>query len=72
MDTTRPGLDARELARLVRAHGGILGAIEYGVRSSEIDDPELATAWRQIERQYQSMRPGLSVVGRVLAKARAA
>jgi len=68
----RPTVDARELARLVRMHGGILGAIEYGVRSTEISDPELATAWRQIERQYQALRPALSIVGRVLAKARAA
>lgn len=59
----------RELADLVRNHGGILGAIEYGVTSDDIADPEIANAWRQIEGRYHEIRPALSTVSRVLKKA---
>jgi len=62
----------KDVASLVRTYGGILGAIEYGVRSEEIADPEIANAWREIERQYRQMSPNLSVVARILHKARAA
>ena len=57
------------MAELVRNHGGILGAIEYGVASTEIADPEIANAWRQIEIRYRQLRPSLSTVSRVLKKA---
>ena len=63
---TKELIDSRELVRLVRTHGGILGAIEYGVHSDSIADDEMATAWRTIEGQYKSLRPNLSVVGRML------
>ncbi len=66
---TKELIDSRELARLVRTHGGILGAIEYGVHSESIADEEMATAWRTIEAQYRTLRPGLSVVGRMLRAA---
>lgn len=62
----------RELDRLVRAHGGVLGAIEAGVRSGAIDDPEVASAWRRVEKQYAEMRPNIVVVGRVLRASRPA
>jgi hypothetical protein len=61
----------RQLDRLVRAHGGVLGAIESGVRSGSIDDPEVANAWRRVEQQYAEMRPNIVVVGRVLRASRA-
>jgi hypothetical protein len=66
---TKELIDSREVARLVRAHGGILGAIEYGVHSESIADEEMATAWCTIEAQYRTLRPGLSIVGRMLRAA---
>jgi hypothetical protein len=60
----------RQLDRLVQTHGGVLGAIEAGVRSGAIDDPEIASAWRRVEQQYAEMRPNIVVVGRVLRAAR--
>lgn len=60
----------RQLDRLVRLHGGVLGAIEAGVRSGAIDDPEIASAWRRVEQQYAEMRPNIVVVGRVLRASR--
>ncbi len=62
----------RQLDRLVRTHGGVLGAIEAGVRSAAIDDPEIANAWRRVEEQYAGMRPNIVVLGRVLRASRAA
>ena len=61
-------LDNRSIAHAVRNHGGILGAIEYGLKAEEIADPELANAWRQLESDYAAIRPTLTVIGRVLAK----
>lgn len=62
-------IDARELRELVRMYGGVLGAIEYGVRSEGISDPELATAWQSVEDRYQALRPNLTVLGRMLKTA---
>lgn len=62
----RNPLDNRAVADRVRNHGGILGAIEYGLSSEDIADPELANAWRQLESRYAEIRPTLSVIGRVL------
>jgi hypothetical protein len=59
-----------ELARLIRRHGGILGAMEFGVFARDIDDPELANAWRQLEDGYSKIRPALLLVGQVLLKPR--
>ena len=58
------------LADLVQTYGGILGAIEYGVHAQEIIDPEIANAWAQIEKQYAVMSPNLSVVARILYRAK--
>lgn len=66
---TMSRVTVRELGRLVRTHGGILGAIEYGVRSESIEDPEIASAWRRVEEQYFHLRPNLSVLSRVLRAA---
>jgi hypothetical protein len=63
-------LATTELADLVQTYGGILGAIEYGVRAGEIADPEIANAWGQIEKQYQLMSPNLSVIARLLYRAK--
>jgi hypothetical protein len=62
----------RQVDRLVRTHGGVLGAIEAGVRSGLIDDPEIASAWRRVEEQYAEMRPNIVVLGRVMRASRAA
>ena len=63
-------LSAAQLADLVQTYGGILGAIEYGVRSVEISDPEIANAWAEIGKQYRAMSLNLSVVARILYRAK--
>lgn len=64
---TQRQLDTKALDRRVRQHGGILEAIEWGIRSDGIEDPELATVWRGIEALYEEMRRSLVVASRMLA-----
>lgn len=65
-------LDTRALDQRVRQHGGILEAIEWGIRSDAIEDPDLATVWRGIEAHYEDMRRSLLVASRMLATGRRA
>ena len=46
-----------ELAKKVRWEGGALDAIEYGIRSEQIDDPELRELWRDLEDRYRALTP---------------
>jgi CRISPR/Cas system endoribonuclease Cas6 (RAMP superfamily) len=63
-------LDHRSLADTVRNNGGILGAIEYGISADDIDDPEIANAWRRVVDQYAALRPNLVIINRGLSAAR--
>ena len=69
---TQRQMDTKALDRRVRQHGGILEAIEWGIRSDAIEDPELATVWRGIEAHYEEMRRSLVVASRMLTTRRAA
>jgi hypothetical protein len=70
-ETTRK-MGGRELASRVRMCGGILEALEFGVQSSQIEDPELASVWQRLEEQYGDLRPNLSVANRILSAAQRA
>ena len=67
--THRKSIDRSELRELIRMYGGVVGAIDDGVRSEAISDPELATAWRRVEERYQDIRPNLTVLGAMLKTA---
>lgn len=69
---TRQTLETTELDQRVRQHGGILEAIQWGIRSDAIEDPELATVWRSIEEQYEALRENLVVASRMLVASRRA
>lgn len=69
---TQPQLDTKALDLRVRQHGGILEAIEWGINSNAIEDPELATVWREIEAHYEDMRRSLVMASRMLATRRPA
>lgn len=65
-------MSLRLLADKVGWEGGILATIDYGVRSRDIDDPEVARLWAELETLYDQMVP---VPGRVdlrIREARAA
>jgi hypothetical protein len=51
-----------ELARKVRWEGGALDAIEYGIRSEQIDDPELRDLWRALEDGYRALTPLVTTI----------
>jgi hypothetical protein len=68
--SSRQMMNATELARKVDWEGGVLSALEYGIRSEEIDDPELATLWRRLECVYEQLRPSIRLANRLLGDAR--
>lgn len=70
--STASRFTTRDIANLVRTYGGVLGAIEYGVTADQIDDQELASAWRRLEERYETIRPALAIVNRTLSQARRA
>jgi hypothetical protein len=63
---TKHLMTARDLAQKVRWEGGIVSALEYGIRSEEIGDPELATLWRRMEGLYDQLRPSITAADRLL------
>jgi hypothetical protein len=45
------------LAQKVRWEGGLLAALDYGIKSDDIADPELAALWARLERTYADLAP---------------
>ena len=58
-----------ELARKVLWEGGALDAIEYGIRSEQIDDPELRDLWRALEDGYRALTPLVTTIETRLQRA---
>ena len=46
-----------ELAAKVEYEGGTFEALKYGIRSSDIADPEIAALWHDLEERYQALSP---------------
>jgi hypothetical protein len=67
---TKNRMTAKDLADKVHWEGGIVSALEYGIGSDEIDDPELAAIWRRLEGLYEQMRPAMVATDRLLRMAR--
>lgn len=63
-------MTAKDLADKVHWEGGIVSALEYGICSDEIDDPELVALWRRLEGLYEQMRPAIVATDRLLRTAR--
>ena len=60
------------LARKVGWEGGILATLDYGISSDDIDDPEIAALWAELERLYRGMAPIMGTIDRRIRAARAA
>lgn len=69
--SARRKMSLRRLADKVGWEGGILATIDYGLRSSEIDDPEVARLWAELESIYDQMIPVLGKVDLRIREARA-
>jgi hypothetical protein len=47
------------LARKVDWEGGIIATLDYGIRSEQIADPEVAAMWHEAETIYDKLAPVL-------------
>jgi hypothetical protein len=54
------------LAGIVDNEGGVLRAIESGIKSNQITDPEIKALWRDLENTYERMRIPLGQIQRRL------
>ncbi len=68
----RSKLTLRRLADKVGWEGGILAAMDYGIRSENIDDAQIAALWAQLELLYDQMMPIMSQLDLRIRQARAA
>lgn len=57
-----------EFAGKVEWEGGVLDALDYGLRADDLDDsnPELKAAWRDLARRWAEVEPDVRNVERML------
>lgn len=54
---TEKRYDRDLLAYKVRWEGGVMAALDYGLRSDDIRDPDLRAAWQRLENLHAELRP---------------
>ena len=59
-------LSVERLAKRVEWEGGVLEAIQYGIKGADIANPELAEAWHELEQLWSQMEPALVDLNRCL------
>jgi hypothetical protein len=52
-----PKLSNEDLSRKIRWEGGILAALDYGIRAADVADPEVRKLWARLERSYRTLEP---------------
>lgn len=57
MTAQRRGYDRDLLASKIEWEGGIVSALEYGIRSGDIEDSDLRVRWRTMEMLWDELRP---------------
>jgi hypothetical protein len=45
------------LAHKIKWEGGVLAALDYGLRPEDIRDEDLRTAWTQLQLMHQRIKP---------------
>jgi hypothetical protein len=45
------------LASKIQWEGGVLAALDYGLRSDDIRDPDLRAAWQRLQNLHAELRP---------------
>ena len=57
-----------EFASKVEWEGGVIDALEYGLRETEMDgsDPAFQTAWAALREQWDVIRPYIDKVEQIL------
>ena len=46
-----------ELRDKVEWEGGVWATLQYGIRAANIDDPEVAKLWREMESLFEKTAP---------------
>jgi len=59
-------MNARNLAAKVEWEGGIFEALSYGIRSTDIEDEELADLWAELEDHWEAMQETFNKVQAIL------
>jgi hypothetical protein len=50
-------LTTERLARKIRWEGGLLAALEYGIKAEDIADPEISALWARLAKAYDELAP---------------
>ena len=67
----KPKLSIERLASRVGTEGGIVAALDYGIRGNDISDDELAAIWGKLQGLYEQMIPLMDQLDRRIRRARA-
>lgn len=59
-------LNNEQLANKIDWEGGIIAAIEWGIHAGDIEDPEVASLWAEIEVGYSLLYPAFSRLNELL------
>lgn len=62
-------LSTGRLAQKVNWEGGVLEAVQYGIKSIDIADPVIARKWKRLEALWSKLEPELVDVSRLLRDA---
>jgi hypothetical protein len=54
---TEKRYDRDLLAYKIRWEGGVMAALDYGLRPDDIQDPELRVAWERLQSLHAELRP---------------
>jgi hypothetical protein len=65
-------MSLRRLAARVGTEGGIVAALDYGIRGIDIEDADVAALWAQLDGLYTRMVPLMDQLDRRIREARAA
>lgn len=65
----RKRMSSARLARKIEFEGGVLAALEFGVRAEDIEDPRLRSLWQKIETRYRSLTPLVTEISQELRRA---
>jgi hypothetical protein len=61
-------MSRERLASKVEWEGGVLAALEYGIRSDLIQDADIRTLWQDLETRYLELTPIVDQLEQLLAK----
>lgn len=61
-------MDLASLRNKIEWEGGVIGALEYGVRDDDIDDDDLSDMWYEIQTKYEVLESDIAEFEDELAK----